>query len=95
MGQVLTATGATIQQTGSAYKSGQIKDNTKENGNKVSLTGTGNSTGLMVVNMRVVGRMESSMVLALILLRVVRLSRVSGPTEKDSTGFPIPRVSNE
>ena len=44
------ATGATIQQTGSAYKSGQIRDSTKENGNKVSLTETVNSTGQTVVN---------------------------------------------
>jgi len=91
----MTASGSIIRWRGTACSPGPTADATKAptltTKRKVRVT----FTGLMVVNMRVVGRMESSMVLALILLRVVRLSRVSGPTEKDSTGFPILRVSNE
>ena len=53
------------------------------------------STGPMAANMRVAGRMESSMVLVLIRPRVVRLSRASGLMVRDFTGFLIPRVSSD
>merc|ERR1712025_869300 len=53
------------------------------------------STGQMVVNMKVVGKMESNTVLELIPPPAGRPNRVNGPMARDCIGFLTPKASNE